>query len=181
MELFVRDEDGLMTPWNGEVGIGASAAIGAVDETAPAGDTADSGLNGRLQRIAQRLTSLIALVPASLGQKTKAASLAVTWASDQDVPAKGQTTRALDYTNGQKVTVTSTSAQSSAITATEVRLYATKAMFVYSAAEPTATAAGNAGFPMAAGQTEYIQITSGHKIAAIRDTEDGALFITPVA
>ncbi len=35
--------------------------LGALTETAPASDTASSGLNGRLQRIAQRLTSLIAL------------------------------------------------------------------------------------------------------------------------
>jgi len=41
--------------------------IGAVNETAPATDTASSGTNGRLQRIAQRLTSLIALLPTSLG------------------------------------------------------------------------------------------------------------------
>lgn len=33
--------------------------IGSLTETAPASDTASSGLNGRLQRIAQRLTSLI--------------------------------------------------------------------------------------------------------------------------
>lgn len=33
--------------------------IGVLTETAPASDTASSGLNGRLQRIAQRLTSLI--------------------------------------------------------------------------------------------------------------------------
>lgn len=39
---------------------------GALTETAPASDTASSGLNGRLQRIAQRLTSLIALLPAAL-------------------------------------------------------------------------------------------------------------------
>jgi len=39
----------------------AVTAIGALAETAPASDTASSGLNGRLQRIAQRLTSLIAL------------------------------------------------------------------------------------------------------------------------
>jgi hypothetical protein len=58
--------------------------IGGVTETAPATDTASSGLNGRLQRVAQRITSLIALLPASLGQKTKAGSLAVTLASDQD-------------------------------------------------------------------------------------------------
>lgn len=43
-----------------------STIIGTVTETAPASDTASSGLNGRLQRIAQRLTSLIGLLPTSL-------------------------------------------------------------------------------------------------------------------
>ena len=43
------------------------ARIGPVNETAPATDTASSGLNGRLQRIAQRITSLIALLPTALG------------------------------------------------------------------------------------------------------------------
>lgn len=42
------------------------AKTGALTETAPATDVASSGLNGRLQRIAQRLTSLIGLLPASL-------------------------------------------------------------------------------------------------------------------
>lgn len=43
------------------------ALIGALTETAPGTDTASSGLNGRLQRIAQRITSLIALLPTALG------------------------------------------------------------------------------------------------------------------
>ncbi len=43
------------------------ARVGIVTESAPGTDTASSGLNGRLQRIAQRLTSLIALVPTALG------------------------------------------------------------------------------------------------------------------
>ena len=43
------------------------ARTGILTETAPASDTASSGLNGRLQRIAQRLTSLIALLPTALG------------------------------------------------------------------------------------------------------------------
>ena len=38
--------------------------IGGLTETAPASDTASSGLNGRLQRIAQRLTSILAKQPA---------------------------------------------------------------------------------------------------------------------
>ena len=40
---------------------------GSLTETAPSTDTASSGLNGRLQRIAQRITSLISLLPTSLG------------------------------------------------------------------------------------------------------------------
>lgn len=58
-----------------------TAQLGSLTETAPATDTASSGLNGRLQRIAQRITSLIALF--RLGQGTMAQSLAVTVASDQ--------------------------------------------------------------------------------------------------
>lgn len=42
------------------------AKAGSLTETAPATDTASSGINGRLQRIAQRITSLIALIPAAL-------------------------------------------------------------------------------------------------------------------
>lgn len=43
-----------------------STLTGALTETAPATDTASSGLNGRLQRIAQRITALIALLPTTL-------------------------------------------------------------------------------------------------------------------
>lgn len=78
-----------------------TAQLGALTETAPATDTASSGLNGRLQRIAQRLTSLISLLPISLGQKTKAASLAVTLASDEDLLSR------LPATLGQKASASS--------------------------------------------------------------------------
>jgi hypothetical protein len=62
----------------------AVTRLGDLTETAPGTDTASAGLNGRLQRIAQRITTLITLFPSSLGQKTKANSFAVTLASDQD-------------------------------------------------------------------------------------------------
>ena len=42
------------------------ALFGALTETAPANDTASSGLNGRLQRIAQNITSLIAALAAGI-------------------------------------------------------------------------------------------------------------------
>lgn len=50
-----------------ELSTADKALIGALTETAPASDTASSGLSGRLQRIAQRITSLIALLPTALG------------------------------------------------------------------------------------------------------------------
>lgn len=62
--------------------------IGSKTETAPASDTASSGLNGRLQRVAQRITSMIALLPAALGSTAAASSFAVT-ASTEDVARQG--------------------------------------------------------------------------------------------
>ncbi len=62
--------------------------IGALTETAPVTDTASSGLNGRLQRIAQRITSLIALFPTALGSAAAANSLAVTQ-STEDIARQG--------------------------------------------------------------------------------------------
>jgi hypothetical protein len=65
------------------VTVKASAGIGSLTEAAPATDTASSGLNGRLQRVAQRLTSLITLFPSALGQGTMATSFKVVLPSDQ--------------------------------------------------------------------------------------------------
>lgn len=63
--------------------VSANTLTGGLTEAAPASDTASSGLNGRLQRIAQRLTSLISLFPTSIGQKLASTSLAMVLASDQ--------------------------------------------------------------------------------------------------
>jgi len=79
-----------------------TTALGSLTETAPATDTASSGLNGRLQRIAQRLTSLIALLPSSIGTKASAASLSVVLASDQaTIPTQTQASSGT-ITNTQK-------------------------------------------------------------------------------
>lgn len=75
-----------------------AAQIGSVTETAPATDTASSGLNGRLQRIAQRLTALIALLP-GLGPKAPSASLSVTPAGMQyETVAASQTAQVMGAT-----------------------------------------------------------------------------------
>ena len=79
-----------------------TTAIGSLTETAPATDTASSGLNGRLQRIAQRLTSLIALFPSSIGTKASAASLSVVLASDQATINTAPQTNSGTITQAQK-------------------------------------------------------------------------------
>lgn len=56
--------------------------LGAVDETPPNSDTAASGIRGGIKRVAQRITSLIALLPVSIGAKASAGSLSVTPATD---------------------------------------------------------------------------------------------------
>jgi hypothetical protein len=73
--------------------------IGNLTETAPANDTASSGLNGRLQRIAQRITSLIALIPSALGSNTKSNSLSVALASDMKYQPVYGTTTSMTVTN----------------------------------------------------------------------------------
>lgn len=73
----------------------SNTRLGDLTETAPASDTASSGLNGRAQRVAQRLTTLIGTVAtettlaalsakfSSLGQKAMTSSAPVVIASDQ--------------------------------------------------------------------------------------------------
>jgi len=78
-----------------------STLFGAVTETAPASDTASSGLNGRLQRIAQRLTSLIAQIPAALGRTASASSMSVTLSNEdfQDLSVTGQSAQTATVNN----------------------------------------------------------------------------------
>lgn len=74
-------------------------------------------------------------------------------------------------------TFSTTSVQSEAITADMVRLMSTTACFVLAAPDPTVTAAD--GVYLVASRPLYLPIKSGDKIAAIRGTADGTLYITP--
>lgn len=88
-------------------------------------------------------------------------------------------TRKYDYANGQRVVVGAASAQSTAITATEVLLHASTRCFVLSSADPTAVATG-ASIPLEAGEKFHLRIKSGDEIAVIQDTAGGFLHIIPV-
>lgn len=81
----------------------------------------------------------------------------------------------------QKVTVTGTSAQSSALGAgtSIVRLFATVNMFILVGTNPTALADGTNMF-LPAGIETYVAIAEGStpKIAAIQNSVSGTLYIT---
>jgi hypothetical protein len=80
------------------------------------------------------------------------------------------------YSFFEKVAVSSTSAQSAALTeCDEVLLCATKAMWVTLGSDPTATTSNS--IPLIAGEKFHLRVTPGYKIAAIRDSEDGSLVI----
>lgn len=80
------------------------------------------------------------------------------------------------YAFFQKLSVTGTSAQSSALTeCEEVLLCATKAMWVTVGSDPTATTSNS--IPLIAGEKFHLRVRPGYKIAAIRDSENGDLVI----
>ncbi len=171
----------------------AATLTGAVNETAPASDTASSGLNGRLQRIAQRLTSLIALLPTSLGQKTKANSLAVTLASDQDaLPVTGTFWQATQPVSG---TVTANTGLTQPLTDTQLRATPvpvsgtvtattgglTDTQLRASAVPVTANAGTNLNTSALAldatltGGTQQAKITDGTNVATVKAASTAAL------
>ena len=82
-----------------------------------------------------------------------------------------------DYANGVTRTFTSSSAQTAAINANVVRLVATQNVWYTSGANPTAAAGTSNLLP--AFTVEHVKITSGHLIAALRESTDGTLYITP--
>lgn len=74
-------------------------------------------------------------------------------------------------------TYSTASIQSAAITGDMVRLIATTACFVLAAPNPTVTSA--TGVYLAPNRILYLPIKTGDKIAAIRSSADGSLYITP--
>jgi hypothetical protein len=93
---------------------------------------------------------------------------------------EGQTTRAYDWPDGQRIAVGAASAQSAAIDASEVMLRPSGRCFVKVGANPTAANAAGS-IPLEAGESFHLQLSPGDKVAAIRDTADSFLYILPVA
>jgi hypothetical protein len=106
---MLSDKDGALIDDTNRLPVGGGA-IGATNETAPGTDTAAAGLNGRLQRLAQHLTTLLGRWPAALGAQTAAGSLSMVPASNQYayVPMKRDLS---DITGQTEITVLDTTAR----------------------------------------------------------------------
>lgn len=77
-----------------------------------------------------------------------------------------------------RVAVASASAQSAAVVGAEVLVHASTRCFIAIGADPVAT---TNDIPLEAGEKLHLRLTSGHKIAVLRDTADGFLNVIPVA
>jgi hypothetical protein len=78
----------------------------------------------------------------------------------------------------QKVAYTNTSAQSTAlgVGTTLIRVVSTTDCFIKIASNPTAVA--DTSLFLKAGIPEYFGVTGGYKVAAIRLTDNGSLYVT---
>jgi hypothetical protein len=156
--------------------------VGDVEESAPGTDTASSGLNGRLQRIAQRLTSLIALLPSSLGIKTAANSLSVAPASDATFSTGGYVanptanfTRPADttaYASGDLVANNTVGASVAAMTLTVGRVAAGSAMIRRLKLHKSSTSVTSASFRVHLFRSPPETVTNG---------DNGAFSVSGVA
>lgn len=160
----------------------SNVRLGDVVETAPGSDTASSGLNGRLQRIAQRLTSMIALLPGSLGQKASAASLAVVVSSDQsriNVEPLGIPGVARQITAGAASGNTVLT-----VGVGRISIYCRNSDCRYSVGSASQTANNATSHFIAAGERIDIDVPATPNIGAIRAagaTADGILEITELS
>lgn len=83
-----------------------------------------------------------------------------------------------DTASGQKISVTGTSAQSATLTAGIYLISVNTACFLAVGSNPTASN-GAANLPLFGAAQLPLLIREGEKIAVIRDTADGAMWITP--
>lgn len=86
-----------------------------------------------------------------------------------------------NLSGNEVVTVTATSAQSAALPYNKVHLVATQNMWLNFGSNPTATAATTGNVYLPANREIVIKFNAGAKIAAVRDSADGKLSITPVS
>jgi hypothetical protein len=143
-----------------------STLMGAVTETAPASDTAISGLNGRLQRIAQNITTMISNITEMITATNRSGT--------REYNMAGITRQAVGAASARVALPTLGASRELYVTAS------TRCFF--RSGDSSITAAAGASHPLAADERFHLRVPAGHThIAYIRDSSDGNITIVPVA
>lgn len=145
---------------------------GAVNEAAPASDTASSGLNGRLQRIAQRITSLIAVFPAALGAQTSANSFSIVPASDATFTVKP---KALTNSYDEYLTLTTVETFTAPANAIGGKIMASDANGANVRYKQNGTATTTSGMQLQPARAE--DFTGGSNITVVSESGTNAVYI----
>lgn len=163
----------------------ALASILAKLIAAPATAANQSTIIGHVDGIEAALTALNAKDFST--QTTLAAVLAKMIAAPATEAKQDAETAAVNrigtrsYGAAARVAVAATTAYSAVITATEVLVHASVKQYIaVVSATGTPTVDPAAAIPLEAGEKFHLRITSGLRIATVRDTADGFLHIAPV-
>jgi hypothetical protein len=148
------------------------AAVLAKLIVAPATEAGQAIIAGHIDGVEAALASILAKIIVAPSTEAK---------QDSEIAAVNRVgTRA--YGAVQRIAAGAATTLSTAITATEVLLHASTKQYVLAVSgtgSPTVTA--ETAIPLEAGEKFHMRITSGQRIATIRDNTDGFLHIAPVA
>lgn len=143
-----------------------STLMGATTETAPVSDTAISGLNGRLQRIAQNITTMISNITEMITATNRSGT--------REYNMAGITRQAVGAASARVALPTLGASR-------ELYVMASTRCF-FRSGDSSITAAAGASHPLAADERFHLRVPAGHThIAYIRDSSDGNITIVPVA
>jgi hypothetical protein len=165
-----RDPEAIATL--GDIETAINAVLDKLIAT-PATEAGQAVLAGHLDGVEGGLSAIANKIIASPATEAK---------QDTEIAAVNRIgTRA--YGTVQRVAVTASTAICNAIAATEVLLHAKGAACYVQAVAATGTPTVDpaTAIPLEAGEKFHMRITSGQRIATIRDTADGFLHIAPVA
>lgn len=146
--------------------------LGAVNSSAPGTDTAASGLNGRLQRIAQNISAMILQLPSTLGIKTAALSLSIAPASDAIFNTKG---KALTGSFAELLTLTTVQTFTAPANAVGALIQASDANVANIRIKQGAAATTTSGIQMQAGRSE--SLTNGTDISVCSESGTNAISV----
>lgn len=167
-------------PVSGTVGVSGSVAVTGTffQATQPVSIASPVAVTGTFWQATQPVSA--ASLPLPTGAATSANQATLIGHVDGIETAISTIGTRAYGTAATRLAYTGTSAQSAAITGTEVLLHncGTARCYVAAASNPTATVND---IPLEAGEKFHLRITSGHKIAAIQDSAGGNLNIVPVA